>query len=159
MTQPPVNVKTATRRTLHFDNLDQLLAEAEAFTDAATVTGNWTPAQIIHHVAFGIKMLNHGIDLKVPLPMKLFGRTMKMFGMHTKPMKPGINPPAKIAAAFAPPQDVTLEQAKQFLREEVGFANENGMNHPSPLFGQMSPQDCIQMNCRHAEMHFGFIQP
>lgn len=159
MAKPNINnVKTASRRKLHFDDLDQLLADAEAVTESSTATGNWTPAQIIHHVAFGIKMLNHGIDLKVPLPMKIFGRTMKAFGLHVKPIKPGINPPAAIAAAFAPPADVTLEEAKRILREEVAFAEENGMNHPSPLFGRMSPADCVQMNCRHAEMHFGFIQ-
>ncbi|MEM9915968.1 MAG: DUF1569 domain-containing protein [Planctomycetota bacterium] len=154
-----VNVKQAERRELHFDTLDEVLADAEAVTDSSTATGNWTPPQIIDHVAFGVHMLNHGIDLKIPLPMKLLGRIMKKFGMHTKPMNPGIKPPAKVAAAFAPDPDITLEQAKQKLRDEVAYANEHGMHHPSPLFGQMTPEECIQMNCRHAELHFSFIRP
>lgn len=155
----PANVKTADRRELHFATLDEVLADAEAVTDQCTATGNWTPPQIIDHVAFGVHMLNHGIDLKIPLPMKFLGRTLKLFGMHTKSMKPGIKPPAKVAAAFAPPPDITLDEAKQKLRAEVAYANEHGMHHPSPLFGKMTPQECIEMNCRHAELHFGFVQP
>ncbi len=155
----PVNVKKAERRELHFESLDEVLADAEAVTPHATATGNWTPPQIIDHVAFGIHMLNHGIDLKIPLPMKLFGRTLKAFGQHIAPMKPGIKPPAKIAAAFAPSSDITLEQAKQKLRDEIAYANQHGMHHPSPLFGKLTPEECVQMNCRHAEMHFGFIKP
>jgi len=155
----PVNVKTAVRRELYFDSLDEVLADAESVTDQATATGNWTPPQIIDHVAFGLHVLNHGADFKLPAPFRWFGRVMKMLGTHTKPMKPGINPPAKIAAAFAPSPDITLEAAKQKLRDEIAYANQHGMHHPSPLFGQMTPDECIQMNCRHAEMHFGFIQP
>ncbi|MEO0514718.1 MAG: DUF1569 domain-containing protein [Planctomycetota bacterium] len=155
----PVNVKKAERRELHFETLDEVLVDAEAVTDQATATGNWTPPQIIDHVAFGVHMLNHGADFKVPLPMKMFGRVLKVFGAHTKPMKPGINPPAKVAAVFAPSPDITLEAAKQKLRDEVTYANQHGMHHPSPLFGKLTPEECIQMNCRHAEMHFGFIKP
>lgn len=155
----PVNVKTAARRELHYDTLDEVLADANAVTEQTTATGNWTPPQIIDHVAFGVHMLNHGVDLKIPLPMKLFGRTLKLFGMHTKPMRPGIKPPAKIASVFAPPPDITLDAAKQKLRDEVAYANEHGMHHPSPLFGQLTPDECIQINCRHAELHFGFLKP
>ncbi|MBB6428656.1 DUF1569 domain-containing protein [Algisphaera agarilytica] len=154
-----VDVKQADRRELHFDSLDEVLAEAQTFTEQSTSTGNWSPAQNIYHVAFAIGMLNHGVDLKIPLPMKLFGRTLKLFGAHVKPFNPGIKPPQKVADAFAPPADVTLADAVQKLRDEVAYANEHGMNHPSPLFGKLTPDEAIKLNCRHAELHFGFIHP
>ncbi|MEM9418852.1 MAG: DUF1569 domain-containing protein [Planctomycetota bacterium] len=154
-----VDVKKAERRELHFKSIDEVLAEAETFTEQSTATGNWTPAQNVHHVAFAISMLNHGVDLKIPLPMKLFGRVLKLFGAHVKPINPGIKPPKKVAEAFAPPADVTLSDAVQKLRDEVTYANEHGMHHPSPLFGKLTPDEAIKLNCRHAELHFGFIYP
>ncbi|MEM1110124.1 MAG: DUF1569 domain-containing protein [Planctomycetota bacterium] len=155
----PVDVKKAKRREIHFDTLDDALADAEAMTEQHTATGNWTPAQNIWHVAFAIGMLNRGVDLKVPVPMKIFGRVLKLFGAHLKPINPGIKPPAKVAKFFEPPADVSLEDAKQKMRDEVAYANKHGMNHPSPLFGRLTPDDAVKLNCRHAELHFGFIHP
>lgn len=158
-----VNVKTADRRKLHFASLDDILADAEAITAAGTVdppvTGNWTAAQNIYHVAFTVEMSNRGFDFSIPLPMKLIGRTLKLFGMHKKPINPGINPPPKVAAAFAPPDEVSVGDALQKLRDEIAYAKEHGMTFPSPLFGKLSNDDWVQTHCRHAELHFGFIRP
>ena len=156
----PANVKKAERRTLNFASLDDILADAEEVTSGPhRVTGNWTAAQNIWHVAHTVALSNRGFDFKVPLPMKLIGRTLKLFGMHTKSIKPGINPPAKVAAAFAPPPDVTLEMALAKLRDEVQHAKSHGMNHPSPLFGSLSNVTWVQVHCRHAELHHGFVHP
>lgn len=159
----PVNVKTAARRELHFNSLDDLLADAESTTAHGTrtpaTTGNWSAPQIIQHIATSLHLGNHGAGFSVSLPVRMFGRVLKLLGVHTKPMKPGIKPPAKIAAAFAPAADITIAAAMQHLREEVAYAKEHGITHPSALFGKMTPDEAVQMNCRHAEMHFGFIQP
>ena len=157
-----VNVKKADRRELHFTTLADILADAEAVTAGGTadppVTGNWNAAENIYHVAYLIGMANRGFDFKVPLPMKLIGRTLKLMNMHVKPINPGINPPAKVVAAFAPPQGITVKQAIQKLRDEVAYAKDHGMTHPSPLFGKLTHDEWVQTNCRHAELHFGFIR-
>ncbi len=156
----PNNVKTAQRRPLHFDTLDDILADATAVTSGAHhVTGNWTAAQNIWHVAHTVGMSNRGFDFKVPLVMKLLGRTLKLLGLHTKPIKPGIKPPGRVAAAFAPPPDVSLEMAVAKLRDEITHAKAHGMHHPSPLFGKLSHAQWIQTHCRHAELHHSFIHP
>lgn len=158
-----VNVKTAERRKLRFETLDDILVDVEVVTAGGAidppVTGNWTAAQNIYHVAFTVEMSNRGFDFSVPLPMKLVGRTLKLFKMHTKPISPGINPPAKVAAAFAPPADVTIGDAVQKLRDEVAYAKAHGMTHPSPLFGKLANDEWIQTHCRHAELHLSFIRP
>lgn len=163
MPSPPVNVKTADRRSLHFDTLEEVLSDAETITDGGhtdpPTTGNWNAAQIIYHIAQTIHMANHGGSFTVPFPVKLMGRTLKLFGVHRKPIKPGINPPGKVAAAFAAPDGVTLDQAMDKLRTEVATANQHEMSHPSPLFGKLSHNDWVHANCRHAELHFGFIKP
>jgi len=158
-----VNVKKADRRQLRFASLDDILADAEAVTAGGAVTpavtGNWTAAQNIHHVAFTVRISSRGADFRIPLPIRMVGRALKFVGVHTRPIKPGVNPPAKIAAAFAPPPDISIADAWQKLRDEITYAKEHGMTHPSPLFGKLSHDDWIKAHCRHAELHFGFIRP
>ncbi|MEM6552889.1 MAG: DUF1569 domain-containing protein [Planctomycetota bacterium] len=151
---------TPDRRTLHFDTLDQIVADAEAVTNQPHHhVGNWTPAQIIEHVTIAMRIGNHGVDWTVPLPIRLFGWFMKKTGATRKPIKPGFTPPTNIAKHFAPPEDITLDTALQNLRDEVAYANANGMHHPSPLFGKLTPAQWIDLHCRHAELHFSFIVP
>ena len=159
MSDAPVNVKAAERRTLSFSSLDDILADAEAMTESSASTGNWNAAENIYHVALLIDFLNRGAPFAVPLPMRLLGKTLKLFRIHVKPIKPGFKAPSEVENAFAPPTDITLEAAKQKLRDETAYAKEHGMNYPSPLFGKLSPDDAVAMNCRHAELHFGFIHP
>jgi hypothetical protein len=155
-----VNVKAAARRELHFETLDDILADAEQVTAGPHhATGNWTAAQNLWHVAFTIGMLGRGLDQSFPLPMKVLGRVLRTFKMHVKPIKPGLNPPSKVAAVFHPPEETTLDAALQKLRDEIAYANENGMPHPSPLFGKLPPDQAVAMQCRHAELHLGFIHP
>ncbi|MEM6459437.1 MAG: DUF1569 domain-containing protein [Planctomycetota bacterium] len=155
-----INVKLSERRDLHFDSLAEVLADAEATAAASPrTTGNWSAGQVYHHVAFGIEMMSKGVDVPVTLRMKVFGRGLRLFGMHVKPIDPGINPPAKVAAVFRPPDDVTLEAGLQKLRDEIAYAQEHGLTHPSPLFGRMSADDAVAMQCRHAELHFSFVHP
>ena len=155
-----VNIKTADRRVLKFDTLDDIVRDVEAIASGPhRVTGNWTAAQNIWHVAHTVAMSNRGFDFKVPLVMKLLGRMLKGLGMHTKPIKPGFNPPGKVAAAFAPPPDVSLEMAVAKLRDEVAYAKAHGMHHPSPLFGKLTHEQWTQLHCRHAELHHSFIHP
>ncbi len=154
------NVKTAQRRPLKFNSLDDIVADAQAVTSGPhRVSGNWTAAQNIWHIAQTLEMSNHGFNFTVPLPMKLAGRLLKLLGRHTKPFTPGIKPPAKVAHAFAPPADISLPLALAKLHDEVDYAKAHGMKHPSPLFGPLSHDAWIQTHCRHAELHHSFIHP
>ena len=153
-----VNVKKAERRRLHFESLDDIVADAEAVTSGPhRVTGNWSAAQNFEHVAKLMAISNRGIDMPVPVPMKLLGRTLKVLGMHRKPFNPGLKPPAKVARVFAPDPEISLDEAIQHLRDEVAYAKQHGMTHPSPLFGKLSNDDWVAVHCRHAELHFAFI--
>ncbi len=156
----PNDVKTAERRTLHFETLEEILADAEAVTAVPhRTTGNWSAAQIIHHVTVLLEVMTQGKDLPMPLPIKIVGRGLRLFGVHRKTMKPGIKPPAKTAAKFSAPPDTDLNDALAYMREEVRIAGEQGMKYPSPLFGKLSHSDAVAMHCRHAELHLSFILP
>ena len=156
-----VDVKQAQRRTLHFDHLREVLADAEAVTAGEFMTtGNWSAAQILYHVAYLMDVMNHGKPMPLPWPVKLVGRGLRVMGVHRKPYKPGVKPPAKVVAMFSAPPDTTLPEALDYLRQQIADAeSETGLKHPSPLFGPMSRADAVAMHCRHAELHFSFIVP
>ncbi|MCA9290993.1 MAG: DUF1569 domain-containing protein [Phycisphaerales bacterium] len=153
-----VNTKTAARRTLHFESLDDLLADVDAAGDAPGSTGNWTAAQNVEHVSRLIGGSFDGFDAKGPLLIRLLLKVMRGSVLN-RPMKPGIKLPANFTA-FVPPADVTWADATAHLRRLVERARAGEqMTHPSPILGAMSNEDWVKLHCRHAEMHFGFIQP
>jgi len=157
----PVNVKQAPRREMRFDTLDDVLADAEAVTAGPHhSTGNHSAAEILWHVAYFIDKPVTGFGFTAPLPVRLLGKTLKTLGFANKPIKPGLNPPANIERRFWPGPEVTLDQARAYLRLAVEAAREpDRMTHPSPVFGKLTDAQWRTLNRRHAELHLSFIHP
>ena len=156
----PVDVKQAERRELHFESLEDILADAQTITAGPhRTTGNWSAPQILHHVTFLIDAMNHGSKLSLPLPIRVVGRVLKLLKFHRREMKPGLNPPPAVARRFAPPPDLSLDEALQHMRTQIEFAQKHGMKHPSPMFGKLPHAEAVAMHCRHAELHQSFILP
>ncbi len=57
-----------------------------------------------------------------------------------------------------PPADVTWEDAVEHLRTIISRAKDEGMTGRSPVFGQLTHDEWVQMHCRHAELHFSFLR-
>ena len=144
------------RRTVRYEDLRDILEDIEAITAGpVTGVGGWTPAQNIDHVRQVIRMSRAGIDLTLPLPLRILGRMLKG-RVQRKPFRAGI----PSLDAFQPPADLDLADAVAAFREEVLAAAEPGaMRHPSPLFGPMTHQEWERLHCRHAELHFSHIVP
>ena len=156
----PINPRNATRRTLRFTTLDDVLVDAETVTAGPHhTTGNWTAAQIVHHVATLMRVANHGGGPRLPRPVRLVGRVLKLAGVHRRPLKPGIKMPGSVKKHFLGPPDLPLADALALLREQVATANATPMPHPSPLFGRLEPDVWVEVHCRHAELHFSFVHP
>lgn len=147
------------RRPLRFNTLDEVLADARNLsrTDAQP-TGKWTPAQNIEHVALFMDASIDGFTFTVPAPIRFAARLMRSRFLN-KGFNPGIKPPAKAAALFAPAPDITMQTAVEHLTRSVERAKEKKMTAVSPLFGAMNHEQWVRMHCRHAELHFSFIQP
>jgi hypothetical protein len=161
---PEINTKQVTdRRELHFDTLQQILDDAQTVTaggdpDAVRCLGNWSAAQNIHHVAQTIRMSREGFgDVTVPLPMKLIGNVLRITGRTAKPFPAGIKPPPKVAASFAPPDDIDLPAALQLLADQVRLATPGSLTAKSPLFGRLSDAQWRELHCRHGELHLSFL--
>ena len=151
--------KVTDRRTLSFQSLDDILADAEAIDGAQIrTTGNWSAAQIVDHVASLIGFSIDGFPARAPLLLRIIGRMLKK-----RALRGGLDAGFKFPASFAflaPAADVTWEDAMKRLRTEVGRARDAGrMTRPSPILGRMSHNDWVRLHCRHAELHFSFMHP
>ena len=156
-----IDTRQAARRSLHFTSLPQIVDDAETVLDGPHhTTGNWTAGQIIDHVAGLIDLSNGETEsFEVPLPVKLFGRGLKLIGAHRKPFKPGLKPPPSVWQKLAPAAEISEADGLARLKHAVGVASRSPMTTPSPLFGKLSHEDWVILHCRHAELHFSFMRP
>tara|TARA_R110002111_G_scaffold152699_2_gene219425 strand:+ start:256 stop:732 length:477 start_codon:yes stop_codon:yes gene_type:complete len=147
------------RQKLSFQTLDDITRFVEPLPAlGAGSSGNWTAAQNIEHVALFIDTSIDGFTFAVPAPIRFAARMLRGRFLK-KGFKPGIKPPAKAAVHFAPRPDITMEEAVDHLIRSIERAKANKMTAVSPLFGAMDHEQWTQMHCRHAELHFSFIQP
>ncbi|HWB19451.1 MAG TPA: DUF1569 domain-containing protein [Phycisphaerales bacterium] len=149
----------ANRRTLRFGRMTDILKDAESLdangSDKIRSLGNWTPAQVVHHVnLFIVASLDGFNGSRAPLPMRIVGRLIRSSALN-KPLKPGFKVPSK---EFEPAADVSWDKALSDLRTLVARINKGErMKHPSPMFGTLAHEEWEQLHCRHAEMHFSFL--
>ena len=159
-----VNTKTAPRRELSFGSLDELSAELDRLDAAQAAgnlghTGNWTPAEILDHLAnFWTCSLDGFPPGKVPMPLRLMAQMLfKKRAVSGSPPPPGFKIPAKMDA-FNPRVGVTFEQGMEALRTCVERTRRGDSYIPaSPLFGKLTREQWIRINLGHCGMHLSFI--
>ena len=85
-----IDTKTISgRRTLEFDTLDDVLADAEILTAKhATTVGNWTLGQIFQHLANTMNLSIDGSDFRAPWYFRLIGPLI-LRSILKKGMSPG----------------------------------------------------------------------
>ena len=99
-----------------------------------------------------------GIDLRVPFPIRIFGKLLKPRFL-SKGLSPGIQNTGEFAKLLPDPA-VTWESALAGLRREIGRVEAGTrMTQPSPVMGKMTHDDWVRFHCRHAELHFSFMMP
>jgi len=146
------------RRTLHFDALGDLSAELDRLesahaADTLRSTGNWSPGQILQHLADVHRMSFEGVGFRLALPLRVLGRLMKGRAL-SRGMRPGFKAPA----GLAPDPDVDFDAALGNLREQISRCDRGQrMTQRSPILGPMSHEDWVRLHCRHAELHLGFL--
>ena len=152
--------KVTERRELHFSSMSDILNDVEyaAAGDPPRSTGNWTSAQIVQHVGRIIDFSIEGFPVpKAPLLIRLVCRVLRK-KILSEPMKPGVKLPPKFAR-MVPDDRTTWDEAVDGFRVVMTKLDARQMTCPSPVFGKLTPEQWEQVHCRHAEMHFSFIQP
>lgn len=154
-----VNTKQVTgRRTLKFNSLDDILADAEKLAAGPIrVLGNWSPGQIFQHLAITMNGAIDGMPLKASLLLRMFGWLFKN-KILTGTMPAGIQLPADSAKHLVPPE-TTLDAGLQSLRAATQRMKTESHRAKSPFLGALTREQYDQLQCRHAELHLSFLVP
>jgi hypothetical protein len=157
-----VNTKKSARRSLRFNSLKELSAELdriEAAENAGTlrVTGNWTAGQILTHVAAWMDYAYDGYPLKPPpFFIRWILRWMLKSALRDG-LKPGVKIPG-VKGGTTGAEDVDTRTAIARLRQSIARLSSNApIKFASPAFGEMTDDQRVTLNLRHAELHLGFL--
>ncbi len=156
----PVKIKNADRRTLRFEQLEDIRNEAQRLVQPGTnQSGNWTAPQAIEHIARTIDWSVNGFPFSLPLHFRLLGRLIRNSSLK-KTLPSGFKGPAHVRALAEADASITAEQALTNLDQALAQAQRPGsMKHASPAIGELTHDEWIALHCRHAELHFSFFHP
>jgi hypothetical protein len=144
--------------------IEDLLAEAERVVAAAGAgrvrsLGNWSPAQILWHIARLMEFSFDGFSWRYrrgPHWLTQPFRFLAWRWMIRLAFRPGFpNPPE--AAALEPPV-VSLDEAAAALRRQIErIRRGERMAQESAVEGPYSHEQWVYIHLRHAELHLSFL--
>jgi hypothetical protein len=160
-TRPVVDVtQVSGRRELRFSSLDSILDEARRLVQTgATVRplGNLALGQALKHLALTMHASLDGFGFTVAPEVLERGRAYKDYVL-TSGMRPGTKLPPEGESRFIPA--VCTPEAGLVALEAAAARLEAGTPQPlHPYLGELSAAEWIQLQCRHAELHLGFMVP
>lgn len=152
--------KITGNRSLHFDTLDECMAEAERLALIPTTTvGHFSHSQNIDHLARTLQVVVGDMaPPKIPIFIKWIVR-LRRNAILTQPMKPGIKLPSKAQSVFWSEGSPPLRESMDSLRAGYArFVEQREIGLPvHPLFGSLNNEQHEQLQCRHFELHLGMI--
>jgi hypothetical protein len=155
-----VNVKTVEgRRTLTFQSLDDVVADAEKLVSSpqTKVLGNWSLGQLLMHLAGTMNASIDGIKFMAPWYIRLIGPFLKG-SVLKKGLSPGFNlPKEREAGAFPVPN--SLQEALEKLQKGANRLKSEKATARHPAFGALTHEEWVRLHLRHAEMHLSFAVP
>lgn len=147
------------RRKLHYNTLDDLLADAEALASGEIKQmGNWSPGRTFQHIARALHTSVDGSPLVIPWPVKLLLRTMKRRFL-TRTLDPGFKLRGKASDVLTPDAAVGVKTGLAQLREAVQRLKQTEVRAPHSFLGVLTREESDAFHLRHAEMHMSFLAP
>jgi hypothetical protein len=147
------------RRVLHFQTLEEMLADAEkTATGPVRTLGNWSPGQIFDHLALWLEFTLDGFPVKIPWYIRWAVWPFKGL-MVRNPMSAGFIWGEREAKVVTPQREIALEEGLVHLKLAVSRWRAEPQRYPSPLLGKLTPAQWEQFQLRHCEHHLSFIVP
>lgn len=153
---------TTQRRSLRFNSIDEVAADLAAIAAAdragtLRAVGNWTPGQVLSHVANWINYAYDGFPLKpAPWPIRMILR-LRLKSMLAGRMPAGARIPG-VEGGTAGADRVTAEEGIRRLQRALQrLASNEPAPHDSPGFGKLTDEQRVLLNLRHAELHLSFL--
>lgn len=149
----------AIRRTLRFQSLDDIAAEAERLvaSPGTKMLGNWSLSHLLMHLATAINGSIDGISARAPWYVRLAAPLIKR-RILTKGMRPGFKLPKKVEPSFFPAAE-SPQEALAVLLAAIARTRTQRMTARHPILGQLTHSEWTQLHLRHAELHLGFALP
>jgi hypothetical protein len=151
--------RVAGRRQLHFNTLEDILADVDRLAACKEVhnLGNWSPGQVLHHVALVMDKSIDGFAYHLPAVVRFVARLLKRRFL-TRPMAAGYRMPSNAAKELGPPA-TSWEEGLQRIRTAIARLRGQTTRAPHPVFGKFTADEWGQLHCRHAELHLSFLVP
>jgi len=148
------------RRTLHFDTIEQILADVDGLEKAQKqgklrTLGNWSPGQNLGHLASWIDYSYDGVPFKIPFIARIVMRPMKNKFLY-KPMRPGARIPRLKDGTLGIDQ-ISFEEGLARLRKNLGRLKSEPPQSPHALFGRLNHDEWIAQHLRHSELHLSYL--
>lgn len=158
-----VDRRVTGHRTLRFNCVDDCIAEViriRTTNDAGNLrsTENWTPGQILAHIASWIEYAYEGFPLAPPPFFVRWILRLRLSKMLRDGMPRGVRIPRTQHGTFGMDEMNTSEAAERLLTALNRLKSNEEAKFDSPAFGAMSHEDRIKLNLRHAELHLGFVE-
>ena len=150
-----INTKKVTgRRQVSYASLDEFLADAERLANKEEVRtlGNWSQGQIYEHLARALDTSIDGVDISFPAPARWLMTLLMKKKFLYKELPAGFKVSGKVV-----PDETTVEQGLNSLRQAVERQKADSTRVPHPGFGKLSLDEWEAFNLRHAELHMSFL--
>ena len=151
------------RRDLQFNSIDECVADIHQILEAdrngqLRAVGNWTPGQVLSHVAAWIEYGYEGYPMKPP---PFFIRWILRFQLKKilrNGMPTGVRIPGIKEGTVGMEEMPTAEAGQRAKTAFERLSKREESKYDSPAFGKMSHDDRIRLNLRHAELHLGYLK-
>ena len=148
------------RRPLHFNTIDDALADVERLAAAEKQgrlkrLGNWTFGQILGHLASWARYSYDGVPIKVPFFIRWVVRPLKRRAI-SKPMPAGRSIP-RVPGGTVGTDNLSTDEGLARFRESFTRLKDECPGRPHLLFGKLTHDQWINLNLRHAELHLSFV--
>ena len=146
------------RRTVHYENFDDLLADVNQLTAGKVRTlGNWSLGQILSHLAKAFEYSIDGFPFLMPAPMRfVFGLVMKRRFLN-RTLPSGFQLPKKASDLI--PAEIDPVEASALLTKAIDRLKNEQQRSPNPALGRLTIDEWNALHLRHAEMHLSFALP
>jgi hypothetical protein len=152
--------KVTERRQLHFNNIEDILADVNQLACCREIKplGNWSAGQIFQHLATVMNKSIDGFDTHLPAPLRFGLRLLFKNKFLYKPMSAGFKLPKKTAEELVSPP-ISVEDGVAHIRQAIHRLQTETKRSPSAAIGPLTLDEWTQLHCRHSELHLSFLVP
>ena len=146
----------ASRRRIAFHDLAEVMPEVRRTAQGHQTVGNWSLAQICHHLAETFKGSINGFDLSKHRLKRFFMSRQILRRVLTSGMLDNYT----VNAHLNPPASVELDDAVASLEQSISaYQSYSGALKAHPLFGEMPRETWDRVHLVHCAHHLGFAVP